>query len=118
MIRRPPRSTLFPYTTLFRSEFRGPGDILGTRQHGLPALRAGNLIRDASLMTLARREASAFVERLAGGEAKLSRALAQRLERRWQGSFNLLPAGWGGSLLFLFFFFCLLGGGPPRVLGA
>src|SRR2546421_7185026 len=24
MIRRPPRSTLFPYTTLFRSEARGP----------------------------------------------------------------------------------------------
>src|SRR3712207_9433480 len=29
MIRRPPRSTLFPYTTLFRSEYLmpGPGDI-------------------------------------------------------------------------------------------
>src|SRR3712207_6858292 len=26
MIRRPPRSTLFPYTTLFRS--RGPGEVL------------------------------------------------------------------------------------------
>src|SRR5471032_3460770 len=25
MIRRPPRSTLFPYTTLFRSPPRGPG---------------------------------------------------------------------------------------------
>src|SRR2546422_3136357 len=25
MIRRPPRSTLFPYTTLFRSEERNPG---------------------------------------------------------------------------------------------
>src|ERR1039457_1936960 len=24
MIRRPPRSTLFPYTTLFRSDFRSP----------------------------------------------------------------------------------------------
>src|SRR5258705_9083798 len=24
MIRRPPRSTLFPYTTLFRSQFSGP----------------------------------------------------------------------------------------------
>src|SRR3712207_8979231 len=24
MIRRPPRSTLFPYTTLFRSQFYGP----------------------------------------------------------------------------------------------
>src|SRR5258707_7138433 len=28
MIRRPPRSTLFPYTTLFRSE---PGDLRGQR---------------------------------------------------------------------------------------
>src|SRR3989454_5979937 len=28
MIRRPPRSTLFPYTTLFRS------DLLGTKGHG------------------------------------------------------------------------------------
>src|SRR2546422_6267146 len=26
MIRRPPRSTLFPYTTLFRSRETGPGD--------------------------------------------------------------------------------------------
>src|SRR5258708_28109675 len=26
MIRRPPRSTLFPYTTLFRSLLRQPGD--------------------------------------------------------------------------------------------
>src|SRR3712207_7548005 len=27
MIRRPPRSTLFPYTTLFRSEDGGPGSV-------------------------------------------------------------------------------------------
>src|SRR3712207_7621539 len=36
MIRRPPRSTLFPYTTLFRSQ----GDVLpgeGLRVRGLPA---------------------------------------------------------------------------------
>src|SRR3712207_7469898 len=30
MIRRPPRSTLFPYTTLFRSDSRGGGN--GRRQ--------------------------------------------------------------------------------------
>src|SRR2546430_4763840 len=30
MIRRPPRSTLFPYTTLFRS---GPGDLRAGRGH-------------------------------------------------------------------------------------
>src|SRR3712207_8839151 len=27
MIRRPPRSTLFPYTTLFRSELLGAGEV-------------------------------------------------------------------------------------------
>src|SRR6266498_6054570 len=35
MIRRPPRSTLFPYTTLFRSRPRRPGPV----RH--PARRAG-----------------------------------------------------------------------------
>src|SRR3712207_7316788 len=29
MIRRPPRSTLFPYTTLFRSPIRDPGRLQG-----------------------------------------------------------------------------------------
>src|SRR5260370_2970797 len=30
MIRRPPRSTLFPYTTLFRSTSRSPRSTVGT----------------------------------------------------------------------------------------
>src|SRR5690242_21027069 len=33
MIRRPPRSTLFPYTTLFRSDVRRARDGLGDRKH-------------------------------------------------------------------------------------
>src|SRR3712207_8128381 len=32
MIRRPPRSTLFPYTTLFRSDVEEPGQL--RRRHG------------------------------------------------------------------------------------
>ena len=31
MIRRPPRSTLFPYTTLFRSQFEAASDSLRAR---------------------------------------------------------------------------------------
>src|SRR2546430_13892526 len=42
MIRRPPRSTLFPYTTLFRSRFPGLGpDLIPARELGgvlVPAL--------------------------------------------------------------------------------
>src|SRR3989442_15019398 len=35
MIRRPPRSTLFPYTTLFRSDFEGGRRVVQARgQHG------------------------------------------------------------------------------------
>src|SRR6202048_5488173 len=39
MIRRPPRSTLFPYTTLFRSPRSGPRPLL--RSALLPRLRSG-----------------------------------------------------------------------------
>jgi ATP-dependent DNA helicase RecG len=35
-------------------EFRGPGDLVGTAQTGLPPLRLGNLLRDGELMTQAR----------------------------------------------------------------
>src|SRR3712207_8035318 len=34
MIRRPPRSTLFPYTTLFRSEVEVPGRLRGAGARG------------------------------------------------------------------------------------
>src|SRR3712207_7054908 len=37
MIRRPPRSTLFPYTTLFRSGRRRRGPIRGRRATGAAA---------------------------------------------------------------------------------
>src|SRR2546426_2553784 len=41
MIRRPPRSTLFPYTTLFRSHRRGRGDHDGRAGVGSAEIGAG-----------------------------------------------------------------------------
>jgi ATP-dependent DNA helicase RecG len=38
-------------------KLRGPGDILGTAQTGLPPLGLGDLVRDADIMTEARRTA-------------------------------------------------------------
>src|SRR3989442_9649699 len=40
MIRRPPRSTLFPYTTLFRSREPVIGSVRSTLQLGAPAVIA------------------------------------------------------------------------------
>src|SRR5256885_11200291 len=47
MIRRPPRSTLFPYTTLFRSLPRGAGARGGGRGDGAPHRRHPPAWRDA-----------------------------------------------------------------------
>src|ERR1039457_1180891 len=49
MIRRPPRSTLFPYTTLFRSTSGQPRDPPGTGRHTEPS-------RSDSAGTVERRE--------------------------------------------------------------
>jgi ATP-dependent DNA helicase RecG len=38
-------------------QLRGPGDILGTAQTGLPSLGLGDLLRDADIMAEARRVA-------------------------------------------------------------
>ena len=44
-------------------ELRGPGDLLGTAQSGLPALKLGDLKKDAPLMRQARAAATAILER-------------------------------------------------------
>ena len=41
---------------------RGPGEFMGTRQSGLPALRVANLLRDQEILEKARRVALDFVE--------------------------------------------------------
>src|SRR2546426_8034247 len=46
MIRRPPRSTLFPYTTLFRSTV-ADNVALGLRRRGLSDDEIGERVRDA-----------------------------------------------------------------------
>src|SRR3712207_1604663 len=103
MIRRPPRSTLFPYTTLFRSHgqrageeiqrlaLRGPiahpgverDSFLGGGQHPLPTARVG-------------------LQNPEGGQALRHQVLAAHLTREAQG---LRSTGAGG------------GEGPREILG-
>src|SRR2546430_4362433 len=45
MIRRPPRSTLFPYTTLFRSRARVTGRVDYTINHELPGMLHARVLR-------------------------------------------------------------------------
>jgi len=43
-------------------EIRGPGEVMGTRQSGLPEFRIANIIRDQKILELAKREATYMLE--------------------------------------------------------
>ena len=58
-------------------ELRGPGELLGTRQTGLPGFRVANLVRDAALMP----EVQKTAERL----RKTSPDHVAAIVRRWLG---------------------------------
>ncbi|MFV2066578.1 MAG: ATP-dependent DNA helicase RecG [Pirellulales bacterium] len=72
---------------------RGPGDLFGTRQHGLPPLRIAHLVRDADVLEEARREA----QRLVREDPGLARPEHARLRRmvlvRYGDSLELGDAG-------------------------
>src|SRR2546429_7946428 len=55
MIRRPPRSTLFPYTTLFRSHFSQYGIFAGkiAEKRGLANFQSLNNVVDACVLVAA-----------------------------------------------------------------
>src|SRR2546429_2342683 len=48
MIRRPPRSTLFPYTTLFRSLHPGAGQLVGDAEVRINGVPVATVTRTAS----------------------------------------------------------------------
>src|SRR3712207_7580934 len=72
MIRRPPRSTLFPYTTLFRSFAMDDADRVKT----LHELLAGDSVAEALVLATCNRiEVFAEVDKFHGGVADVSRVL-------------------------------------------
>jgi ATP-dependent DNA helicase RecG len=75
---------------------RGPGEVFGTRQAGLPDFRVANLVRDRKLLELAKMEAARFVNaspaKAEGTEAERARVWT-RLKEAWQRKYGLVEAG-------------------------
>jgi len=65
---------------------RGPGEILGTRQHGLPDLRVADLHRDLPLLEAARAAAEAIVRADPALRAAEHRALREAVRHRFAGA--------------------------------
>ncbi len=71
---------------------RGPGEVFGTRQAGMPEFRVANLVRDRPILELAKVEA----ERYANGEGRVktseNAAVWARLKLQWQRRYGLMEA--------------------------
>jgi ATP-dependent DNA helicase RecG len=60
-------------------QLRGPGEVAGTRQSGMPEFRIANLLLDSDLLSLAQKEAQRFIDRSSERE-KLIEALSARTQ--------------------------------------
>jgi ATP-dependent DNA helicase RecG len=70
-------------------ELRGPGELMGTRQSGMPVFRIGNIVRDQKLLQAARRE----VEHLLAARPRVPE-VEQLLEQvRCQPKYGLAAVG-------------------------
>ncbi len=74
-------------------DLRGPGEMFGTRQHGLPEIRFGNLAKDFGIMELARKEAFALIEKDPSLLEEHHQLLKKSLYERFRGRLELIRVG-------------------------
>jgi ATP-dependent DNA helicase RecG len=63
---------------------RGPGEIFGTRQHGLPEMHISDLVRHVDVLKKAKEAAITILEQ----DPKLEKAENQQLKKRIQKMFG------------------------------
>ena len=74
-------------------EIRGPGELFGTKQSGLPPFRVADLMRDLELLEMARRDAAVWIERSPRLNSSSERTLRRRLMKRYGDSLGIGDVG-------------------------
>ena len=72
---------------------RGPGDLFGDRQTGLPPLRIADLVRDRAVLEEARDAASALFDADPGLKLEENKLLRRQMLRRYGASLELGDVG-------------------------
>jgi ATP-dependent DNA helicase RecG len=70
-------------------QIRGPGELTGTRQSGIPTFRIGNLILDQKILEVARKEAFRYLEAF----RTKPEALRDFFQKYWNNRFGLIQVG-------------------------
>jgi len=74
-------------------EIRGPGELMGTRQSGIPDFRVANILRDGRLLGDARAEAFRLVQKDPRLERPEHAVLREVLLWKWEGRLDLARTG-------------------------
>jgi len=72
---------------------RGPGELFGTRQHGLPEIKFGNIQNDLEIMELARKEAFLLVKQDSNLKNPENKSIRDSLSRRFHGKLDFIKIG-------------------------
>ena len=72
---------------------RGPGEMLGTMQHGLSDIKFGDIKEDKAILELARKEAFRLVEKDCGLRDERHRNLREAVIERYKGKTGFLSVG-------------------------
>ena len=73
--------------------FRGPGNMLGTRQHGMPSLRVADLLRDRDIVLEARQAAQSLIGQGAQWLDPQFEPLRKQVLRRYESVLDLGDVG-------------------------
>jgi ATP-dependent DNA helicase RecG len=72
---------------------RGPGELLGIRQSGLPDFRVANFVRDIQLLGEARKDAFSIISRDPILSLPEHLFMKETLKERWKGRLELVTIG-------------------------
>ncbi len=72
---------------------RGPGDFLGTRQHGIPDLKVASLVDDKEVLSLAREEAFRVIREDGDLKSREHERLRAELSRRYRDKVKNIRIG-------------------------
>jgi len=74
-------------------DIRGPGEFFGTRQHGLPEIRFGNIVKDVGIMEQAKKAALSIITLDPDLKEERHIRLKESLTSRYKGIMGLLNVG-------------------------
>ena len=72
---------------------RGPGEFFGTRQHGLPEFKIGDIINDYDIIKLARADAFELIKEGRKSKDSKKHILLKRIIERFKDRLDLINTG-------------------------